>query len=126
MWRVIHCGVLRVTVCVSSGTDCSSHSEKIIAVTEEAGKRTRKGSFSTLFRGYSTEEYLLFLLLFHNCHFVIVMNHNVSVFSDGFSVKVSFDPQRGHDLPVVTLSCKKGRNEITYLFLFIGTLIDFS
>lgn len=110
---------------MSSGTDRSSHSEKIIAVTEEAGKRTRKGCWSTLFRGYSTEQSILFLLLFHSCYFVTVMNHNVSVFSDGLSVKMSFDPQRGHDLQVVTLSCKKGRNEITYLFLFIGTLRDF-
>lgn len=46
------------------------------------------------------------------------MSHNVSMFSDGLSVKVT--PQRGHDLQVDTLSCKKGRNEITYLFLFIG------
>lgn len=52
------------------------------------------------------------------------MNYNVPVFSDGLSVQVSFEPHRGHHLQVDTLSCKKGRNEIPYLFLFIGTLRD--
>lgn len=43
VWRVIHGSVLRVTICVSSGTDSSSHSGKIRAVTEEGGDAHPEG-----------------------------------------------------------------------------------
>lgn len=118
VWRVAQGSVLCVTVCVLSGTDCSSRSETIRAVTEEGREAHPEGLL--VYMDTAQKSIYYFCCYFITAILLLLWIIACLCFLTVLVWKCPLTPQRDHDLQVDKFRVRKGGMRLRiYSYLLI-------